>query len=116
MKLLLPIDTHVQITQAITAVAVAPVLMPFRLYWPLCEPGFASVYLSERSVLNSGNPQEAETYLANALANAFLQLTFCPPTKLSTVTAIARSTSCEVQYSERRILQKASLIRMMASR
>ena len=60
--------------------------------------------------------QGGGTYLANALANAFLQLTFCPPTKESTVTAMARSTSCEVQYSERRILQKASLMRMMASR
>ncbi len=60
--------------------------------------------------------EQGETYLANALANAFLQLTFCAPTKLSTVTAIARSTSCEVQYSDRRILQKASLMRMMASR
>ncbi len=60
--------------------------------------------------------EQGKTYLANALANAFLQLTFCAPTKLSTVTAIARSTSCEVQYSDRRILQKASLMRMMASR
>lgn len=57
-----------------------------------------------------------ETYFANALASAFLQLTFCAPTKLSTVTAIARSTSCEVQYSERRILQKDSLMRIIASR
>jgi hypothetical protein len=56
------------------------------------------------------------TYFANALARAFLQLTFWAPTKLSTVTAIARSTSCEVQYSERRILQNASLMRMMASK
>lgn len=61
-------------------------------------------------------PKKRKTYLAKALANAFLQLTFCAPTKLSTVTAIARSTSCEVQYSDRRILQKASLMRMMASR
>lgn len=60
--------------------------------------------------------EQGKTYLANALANAFLQLAFCAPTKLSTVTAIARSTSCEVQYSDRRILQKASLMRMMASR
>lgn len=59
---------------------------------------------------------ERRTYLAKALAKAFLQLTFCPPTNESTVTAMARSTSCEVQYSDRRILQKASLIRMMASR
>ena len=76
MKQLLPIDTQIQITQAITAVAVAPVLMPFRLYCPLCEPGFASVYLYKLSVLNSGSAQEGETYLAKALANAFLQLTF----------------------------------------
>lgn len=60
--------------------------------------------------------KKEKTYFANALASAFLQLTFCAPTKLSTVTAMARSTSCEVQYSDRRILQKASLMRMIASR
>ncbi len=55
-------------------------------------------------------------YLANARASAFLQLSFWLPTKLSTVTAMARSMSCAEQYSESRILQKASLMRMMASR
>jgi hypothetical protein len=54
--------------------------------------------------------------LAKARASAFLQLTFWLATKLSTVTAMARSMSTEVQYSDSRILQKASLIRMMASR
>ena len=56
------------------------------------------------------------TYFANARASALLQLTFWLPTKLSTVTAMARSMSCEVQYSDKRILQKDSAIRMMASR
>ena len=60
--------------------------------------------------------REGYTYFANALPSAFLQDTFCAPTKESTVTAMARSTSCEVQYSLRRILQNASEIRMMASR
>ena len=61
-------------------------------------------------------PGLASVYLANARARAFLQLTFWLPTKLSTVTAIARSMSCAEQYSDRRILQNASLMRMMASR
>lgn len=102
--------------QAITAVAGAPALIPFLPFWLLCEPGFASVYLAKVSITPFMHIQKGETYLANALASAFLQLTFCPPTNESTVTAIARSTSCEVQYSERRILQNASLIRMIASR
>jgi hypothetical protein len=54
--------------------------------------------------------------LANARDSAFLQLTFWLPTKESTVTAMARSISIEEQYSDRRILQKASAIRMMASK
>lgn len=58
----------------------------------------------------------ASVYLANARARAFLQLTFWLPTKLSTVTAMARSMSCDEQYSDRRMRQKASLMRMMASR
>lgn len=61
-------------------------------------------------------PGLVSVYLANARAKAFLQLSFWLPTKLSTVTAIARSISCAEQYSDRRILQKASLMRMMASR
>lgn len=61
-------------------------------------------------------PGRASVYLAKARARAFLQLTFWLATKLSTVTAIARSISCAEQYSERRIRQNASLIRMMASR
>lgn len=61
-------------------------------------------------------PGLASVYLANALASAFLQLTFWLPTKLSTVTAMARSMSCAEQYSERRMRQNASLMRMMASR
>lgn len=56
------------------------------------------------------------TYLANARESAFLALTFWLLMKESTVTAIARSMSCAEQYSDRRILQKASAIRMMASR
>jgi hypothetical protein len=55
-------------------------------------------------------------YLAKDLASAFFALTFCEPMNESIVTAIARSISSEEQYSERRILQKASAIRMMASR
>lgn len=71
----------------------------------------------ERSLKGGGGGEkEGRTYFANALARAFLQLTFCAPTKLSTVTAMARSTSCGVQYSDRRILQKDSLIRKIASR
>lgn len=58
----------------------------------------------------------ANVYLEKALARAFLQLTFWLPTKLSTVTAIARSMSCALQYSERRMRQKASEMRMMASK
>lgn len=61
-------------------------------------------------------PGLASVYLANALASAFLQLTFWLPTKLSTVTAMARSMSCAEQYSDRRMRQNASLMRMMASR
>jgi len=56
------------------------------------------------------------TYLANARASAFLALTFWLPMKDSTVTAMARSMSWAEQYSDRRILQKDSAIRMMASR
>ena len=63
-----------------------------------------------------GRRERGTTYFANALASAFRHDTFCAPTKESTVTAMARSTSCEVQYSLRRILQKASEMRMMASR
>lgn len=55
-------------------------------------------------------------YLAKARERAFLQLTFWLPMNDSTVTAMARSMSCAEQYSDRRILQKASAIRMMASR
>lgn len=61
-------------------------------------------------------PALLRVYFANALARARLQLTFWLPTKDSTVTAMARSTSTLEQYSERRILQKASEIRMIASR
>lgn len=56
------------------------------------------------------------TYLANARDRAFLQLTFWLPMKDSTVTAIARSMSWAEQYSDKRILQKASAIRIIASR
>lgn len=55
-------------------------------------------------------------YFANALARAFLQLTFWLPTKLSTLTAIARSMSVALQYSDSRIFANASLIRRIASR
>lgn len=61
-------------------------------------------------------PGLANVYLAKALASAFLQLTFWLPTNESTVTAIARSISWDEQYSDRRILQKASLILIMASK
>src|SRR5690606_2263699 len=92
--LLSPLSNHQNIHYAITASGcrwLAPLA-------PLFAPGRASVYL------------------AKARARAFLQLTFWLATKLSTVTAIARSMSCAEQYSERRIRQNASLIRMMASR
>jgi hypothetical protein len=55
-------------------------------------------------------------YLANALANALLAETFWLPTKLSMVIAIARSMSWGAQYSLRRILQNASVMRITASR
>ena len=61
-------------------------------------------------------PGRLSVYLANALANAFLHDTFWLPTKLSTATAMARSMSCPLQYSLRRILAKASLVRRMDSR
>ena len=109
--------------------ALTPPLIPPRLSsLDLWEIGFARVYLAifitrtqSAKTNHSGRAAgrrktERGTYFAKALARAFLQLTFCAPTKLSTVTAMARSTSCEVQYSESRILQKASLIRMIASR
>ena len=74
-------------------------------------PGF-----SLASALLEGAVSSDMTYFANALASALLQLTFWLLTKLSTVTAMARSMSCAEQYSPRRILQKASLMRRMASR
>lgn len=129
------------LNQAITAVVLAPPLIPPRLSsLDLWDIGFASVYLQnfhkpdprsakkdktksrkaagrkEKKKKKKTSKRGGGTYFAKALARAFLQLTFCAPTKLSTVTAMARSTSCEVQYSESRILQKDSLIRMMASR
>lgn len=55
-------------------------------------------------------------YLANVLARAFFALTFCEPMKESMVIAMARSMSSAEQYSDSRILQKDSAIRMMASR
>ena len=55
-------------------------------------------------------------YLAKARARAFFALTFWLPMKLCTVTAIARSMSCDEQYSDSRMRQNASAIRMMASR
>ena len=61
-------------------------------------------------------PGLLRVYLANARAKAFLQETFWLPTKLSTATAIARSISEALQYSESRILAKASEIRRMDSR
>jgi hypothetical protein len=61
-------------------------------------------------------PGRARVYLANARASAFLQLTFWLPTKLSTVTAMARSMSCAEQYSDRRMRQKDSEMRIIASR
>lgn len=68
------------------------------------------------SLKGRGSKEGKTTYFAKALARDFLQLTFWLPTKLSTVTAMARSMSCEVQYSDKRILQNASLMRMIASR
>lgn len=61
-------------------------------------------------------PGRASVYFANARARDLLQLSFWLPTKLSTVTAMARSMSCAEQYSDRRMRQNASLMRMMASR
>jgi hypothetical protein len=61
-------------------------------------------------------PGLLSVYFAKALASAFLALTFCEPTKESTATAIARSMSWAEQYSESRILQKDSAIRIMASK
>ena len=61
-------------------------------------------------------PGLLRVYLANARARAFLQETFWLPTKLSTATAMARSISEALQYSESRILAKASEIRRMDSR
>lgn len=61
-------------------------------------------------------PGRRSVYFANARASAFLQLTFCEATKLSTVTAMALSISWELQYSLSLILEKASESRIMASR
>ena len=87
---LLPLHTY-----ASTLAVLAPVVF---LGPPLTVPGRLSVYL------------------ANALARALLQLTFWLPMKDSTVTAMARSISCELQYSQSRILEKDSAMRIMASR
>lgn len=70
-----------------------------------------------RTISTEDNTSENNVaYLENALARAFLQLTFWLSTNESTVTAIARSMSWAEQYSERRILQNASAIRMIASK
>jgi hypothetical protein len=61
-------------------------------------------------------PGLLSVYLAKARASAFLHETFWLPTKLSTATAMARSMSDALQYSESRILAKASEIRRMDSR
>lgn len=61
-------------------------------------------------------PGLLSVYLANVLARAFFALTFCEPMKESMVIAMARSMSRAEQYSDNRILQKDSAIRMMASR
>lgn len=62
------------------------------------------------------NEENGFTYFANALERAFLQLTFWLPMNESTVTAMARSMSRAEQYSDKRILQKDSAIRMIDSR
>lgn len=80
-----------------------------------CGLGRERVYLSMHISIGLDAVGE-ETYLANARDSAFLALTFWLPMNDSTVTAIARSMSCAEQYSDKRILQKASPIRMMASR
>lgn len=67
--------TH-QDSQTLYAITALGLLWP----WLCCDP------LPRPSV-----------YLANARASAFLQLTFWLPTKLSTVTAMARSMSCAEQ-------------------
>ena len=88
-----------------------------RLDWGL---GRESVYLLDALLVHFNHLTAwvvmVGTYLANALDRAFLQLIFWLPMKESTVTAMARSMSCAEQYSESRILQKDSAIRMMASR
>jgi hypothetical protein len=61
-------------------------------------------------------PGLLRVYLAKARASAFLQDTFWLPTKLSTATAMARSMSFALQYSDSLILAKASEIRRMDSR
>ena len=61
-------------------------------------------------------PGRLSVYFAKARASAFLQDTFCEPTKLSTATAMARSMPLELQYSERRILAKDSDIRRILSK
>lgn len=61
-------------------------------------------------------PGRLRVYFAKARARAFLHETFWLPTKLSTATAMARSMSAALQYSERRILAKDSEIRRMDSR
>lgn len=60
--------------------------------------------------------QHYTAYLENARFSAFLQLTFWLPMNDSTATAIARSMSCDEQYSASRIRAKLSARRMMDSR
>jgi hypothetical protein len=55
-------------------------------------------------------------YFAKALASDRRAETFWLPTKLSMVTEMALSISWGEQYSLRRILQNASVIRITASR
>lgn len=90
----------------------APAAAVARLPEPLAPPPLPP----PPALLEPPTPGLASVYLAKALASAFLALTFWLPMKLSTVTAMARSMSCARQYSDSRMRQKASEIRMMASR
>lgn len=66
----------------------------------LWVPGLARVYLEKKGIntVKLYNMKDVtKTYLANDLARAFLQLTFWLLMNESTVTAMARSMSWEVQ-------------------
>lgn len=95
--------------QPLAATALAPLLAAAAssalLAPPVLGPAVGRALSGRRNV-----------YFAKALASAFFALTFWLPTKESTVTAIARSMSWLLQKSDRRILQKDSAMRIIASR